>query len=201
MDVLAGSTGIADRRPAATRAGAAGGPGPVAGALAAAPRPRKGSARPVPQRSEAFAHLTLEALRDYRRDLTAEEGRVSYWRRILQARLDVVRAGGIGKELEPALLRPVLTDERVSSGRRWLIDVVPADDVPPLPRLGELWERRVDADDVVGQAELDADLSQAERELSAYRAALHRRIGEATQELIARYREHPALCLSVLPAP
>ena len=164
------------------------------------PRPRKGGARPVPERSDAFAHLALEALREYRRDLTAEESRVSYWRRILQARLDVVRAGGIGKELEPALLRPVLTTERVTSGRRSLVDVVPSGEVPPLPRLDELWERRVATDDVVGQAQLETDLSAAETQLSAYRTALHRRIGEATQELIARYREQPALCLTALPS-
>ena len=163
------------------------------------PRPRKGGARPVPERSDAFSHLELEALREYRRDLTAEESRVSYWRRILQARLDVVRAGGIGKELEPALLRPVLTTERVTSGRRSLVDVVPSGEVPPLPRLDELWERRVAPDDVVGQAQLETDLAKAETQLSAYRTALHRRIGEATQELIARYREQPALCLSALP--
>ena len=164
-----------------------------------APRPRKGGARPAPERSDAFSHLELEALREYRRDLTAEESRVSYWRRILQARLDVVRAGGIGKELEPALLRPVLTTERVTSGRRSLVDVVPSGEVPPLPRLDELWERRVAVDDVVGQAQLETDLAKAETQLSAYRTALHRRIGEATQELIARYREQPALCLSALP--
>lgn len=178
MDVLTGSTGVAEQL---------------------LPRPRKGSARPIPLRSEAYAHLGLETLRAYRRDLAAEEGRVSYWRRILQARLDVVRAGGNGRELEPSLLRPVLTTERVLSGRRALVDVVPSDDVPPLPRLDELWERRVPADDAAGQAALDADLLDAERQLSAYRSALHRRIGEATQELIARYREQPTLCLSALP--
>lgn len=198
MDVLIGSTGIAGRPPTARPAATTAVSRPAARAVAAPARP-KGGARPAPERSAAFAHLSLEALRDYRRDLTAEEGRVSYWRRILQARLDVVRAGGIGKELEPSLLRPVLTADRVTSGRRNLVDLVPSNDVPPLPRLDELWERRVAPDDVVGQAALDADLSEAEKQLSAYRTALHRRIGEATQELIARYREQPTLCLSALP--
>jgi hypothetical protein len=198
MDVLTGTTAGTGVRTAAATLATAGRPAAVS-AASPMPRPRKGGPRPVPQRSDAFAHLSLEALRAYRRDLTAEESRVSYWRRILQARLDVVRAGGLGKELEPALLRPVLTAERVTSGRRSLVDVVPSGDVPPLPRLDELWERRVAPDDLVGQAELDADLAKAETQLSAYRSALHRRIGEATQELIARYREQPALCLSALP--
>jgi hypothetical protein len=54
-------------------------------------------------------------------------------------------------------------------------------------------------DDEAGQAELDHDLARAERQLSEYRAALHRRIADATGELIARYREQPALCLTALP--
>ncbi len=191
MDVLAGSSSGTGQRTGTPPTGARG--------TSSLPPSRKGSARPVPERSDAFAHLGLEALREYRRDLTAEESRVSYWRRILQARLDVVRAGGFGKELEPALLRPVLTTERVTSGRRSLVDVVPSGEVPPLPRLDELWERRVHPDDVVGQAQLETDLAKAETQLSAYRTALHRRIGAATQELIARYYEEPALCLSALP--
>jgi hypothetical protein len=42
-------------------------------------------------------------------------------------------------------------------------------------------------------------LAVAERQLSEYRQALHRRIGDATSELIARYREEPNLCLTALP--
>ena len=163
------------------------------------PAPRKGAARPVPARCADYAHLSIEALREYRRALTAEEGKVSYWRRILQARLDVVRAGSGARELDHEHLRPVLTSERVGAGRQALIEVMPVDDIPPLPSLAELWDRRVERDDVEAQAQLEQDLSLAEAQLSAYRNALHRRIAEATGELIARYREQPALCLSVLP--
>jgi hypothetical protein len=80
-----------------------------------------------------------------------------------------------------------------------LVEVLPVDDIPPLPSLAELWDRRVDEDDEPGRDALQQDLAKVERELSAYRAALHRRIGEATGELIARYRENPTLCLSILP--
>jgi hypothetical protein len=165
------------------------------------PRSRKGATRPVPQRSAGYAHLTLDGVRSYRRALSEEEGRVSYWRRILQARLDVLRSGVTGgaREVDQAALRPLLTDERVGAGRRALVDVVPVDDIPPLPQLEALWERRVEPGDRAGHLELERDLSQAERELSDYRAALHRRIGEVTGELIARYREQPSLCLSALP--
>ena len=161
-----------------------------------APAPRKGAARPVPTRCADYAHLSIDALREYRRALTAEEGKVSYWRRILQARLDVQQAG---RDLDQDHLRPVLTGERVGAGRQALIEVVPVDDIPPLPSLAELWDRRVDPDDADGVRALEQDLRLAEAQLSAYRNALHRRIAEATGELIARYREQPALCLSVLP--
>lgn len=157
---------------------------------------RKGEARPVPTRNDGYGHLSIDALRDYRCALTAEESNVSYWRRILQARLDVVTTGG---ELDTDRLRAVLTTERVGSGRRALVEVLPIDDIPPLPSLAELWDRRVDDHDEAGRAAFAQDLLLAEAQLSAYRSALHGRISEATGELIARYREQPALCLTALP--
>jgi len=192
MDAQAGSDSTVGR----------GVPGGIGLADRPAPERRKGAARPVPVRNAEYAHLSIEALREYRRALNAEEGKVSYWRRILQARLDVVAVGsgsGSGKALDQAHLRPVLTSERVGAGRRALVEVLPVDDIPPLPSLGELWDRAVDPADAEGQTALEADLRVAEAQLSAYRNALHRRIGEATGELIARYRENPSLCLSVLP--
>jgi hypothetical protein len=161
---------------------------------------RRGGPRPVPELSQDFAHLSLDALREYRRTLTAEEDRVSYWRRIIQARLDLLRAGTLGTA-DGEHLRPVLTDRRVASGRTALVSVMPVDDIPPLPSLAELWDRRVEAGDTAAEAELDHDLAVAERRLSDYRQALHRRIADATGELIARYRAQPALCLTALPLP
>lgn len=161
---------------------------------------RSSGSRPVPERSVDFAHLSLDALRDYRRTLTTEEDTVSYWRRIIQARLDVLRAGALGT-VDGERLRPVLTADRVASGRTAMVSVVPVADIPPLPNLADLWERRVSEGDTVGAAELDHDLAAAERQLSEYRSALHRRIEDATGELIARYREQPSLCLSALPLP
>lgn len=150
-------------------------------------------------RSAEFAHLSLDGLRQYRRALGQEESRVSYWRRILQARLDTVRAEGAVGDVEH--LRPMLTEDRVSGGRTALIDVVPVDDIPPLPNLAALWDRTSTIDGVAARHALAGELAQAEAQLSAYRAALHRRLSAATAELIARYREEPALCLSALPLP
>jgi hypothetical protein len=197
MDAQAGMTAAGP--PSSAPAGSARASGP----MPTVPRSRKGGPRPVPERAEAFAHLDLDGLRRYRRALGDEEGRVSYWRRILQARLDLLRAeldGGNGRDLDTAGLGPALTDARVAAGRQTLLEAVPVADIPPLPRLQALWERPVDLTDEPGARRLEADLAAADRQLSDYRAALHRRIAEATGELIARYREEPSLCLSALPS-
>ena len=157
----------------------------------------RGAARPEPVRLPEFAHLSLEALRTYRAALNHEESRVSYWRRIVQARLDVVRAGEDGSGLNH--LRDVLVQAQTGSGRTALVDIVPIDDVPPLPDLAELWDRIPVEGDVAGNSALEADLADAEERLSAYRAALHRRLAGATQELVARYKDDPTLALLALP--
>lgn len=170
----------------------------------AAARAARASARAaaraiVPLRSEDFAALSLDQLRAYRRALLEEEDRVSYWRRILQARLDTLREGGRPSRGDLAALAPVLTAPRVQRGRSALVTVVAADDIPPLPDLARLWEQPHVPGDLAGTAALEEGLVGAEAELSAYRSALHRRLDAATMELIARYREDPARCLEVLP--
>ena len=155
----------------------------------------------VPERSPEFAHLPLVGLRQYRRALTQEESRVSYWRRIIQARLDVVRTLGGTRGPDVEALRPVLGSDRVGAARTALLDVVPVDDIPPLPNLESLWARDPRPGDEAFNESLAAELTKAEAQLSAYRAALHRRLSAATTELIARYREDPSLCLSALPLP
>ena len=164
-------------------------------------RRRRGESRPVPVLSDSYAHLSIDALREYRRALGDEENKVSYWRRILQARLDLVVAGTTEQRVEHARLTPLLASERVGVSRRAVVQVVPLDEFAPLPRLEELWERRVEPGDEQGRAVFEQDLRTAEAQLSAYRAALHVQIGEATGELIARYREDPGLCLTALPLP
>jgi hypothetical protein len=153
-----------------------------------------------PERSPDFDHLSLDGLRHYRTTLSSEEGRVSYWRRILQARLDLVRATESGTAASVEDLRNMFTEDRVSGARTALITIVPVDDMPPLPDLAGLWSRQPKVDDPDHNAGLIRDLVAAESQLSAYRSALHRRLSSATTELIARYREHPDLCLTVLPS-
>jgi hypothetical protein len=152
-----------------------------------------------PQRSPDFAHLSLDGLRHYRATLTAEEGRVSYWRRIIQARLDLVRAAQDGTTAGVEDLRAVFSDTRVNGTRTALVTVDPVDDMPPLPDLASVWARQPVDGDIEGNSALVQDLMKAEAQLSAYRSALHRRLARSTGELIARYHEHPDLCLSALP--
>lgn len=158
-----------------------------------------GRFRSVPERSPDFAHLSLGGLRTYRQTLSAEESRVSYWRRIVQARLDLVRAADAGTVATVDNLRGVFEEARVDTGRNALMSVVPFDDIPPLPDLVELWAREPRVGDDAHNHKLGHDLTRAEAQLSAYRTALHKRLAAATGELIARYREQPELCLSALP--
>jgi hypothetical protein len=158
---------------------------------------RPAAGRRPAQRVPHLEHLELSALRTYRQDLLTEESRVSYWRRILQARLD--NTVGRGDERTPTpKLQSVLSRHQESSRRLAVHTVHDAVGVPPLPDLTVLWESGAGnaADD-----DLVVRLAAAELELSAYRRALHERLDDATSELIARYREQPALALCALPLP
>jgi hypothetical protein len=167
--------------------------------MANRPTTDAGRFRTVPERSPDFAHLSLDGLRAYRQALSTEEGRVSYWRRIVQARLDIVRVAETGATATTDNLRNVFAEARIDSGRRALLTVLPVEDIPPLPDLAEVWAREPITGAIEHNRQLAHDLSRAESQLSAYRTALHKRLAAATSELIARYREEPALCLSALP--
>jgi hypothetical protein len=157
------------------------------------------AAAPPPERDAAYDGLSLTDLRALRAELGSEETRVSYWRRVIQARLDVVRLHQPDADPVADLTR-VLTDATSSVRRLAHIDVQPIDDILPLPDLAEIWSRQVDPDDIPSLSRLEADLAKAERELSTYRRELHRRIDLVTDELIARYREQPLLALQILPS-
>lgn len=169
-------------------------------AEAAARRAERKRARlsaPVPDRDEAFADLSLVELRAMRDALAGEETRVSYWRRIVQARIDVLRAES-GQDAVADLSR-LLADAQSSHRRLAHISVEPVEGLPPLPDLGRLWASEPAADDPASRDLLLSQLAEAESRLSEYRSELFRRIDHVTGELIARYRENPLLALSALP--
>jgi hypothetical protein len=152
------------------------------------------------QPDPALSRLSLRELRAYRQTLIAEENRASYWRRLVQARLDLARSALEGGR-KPGLpdLRRVLASQPATSRRQVLLDVLPVDDIPPLPDLRQLWEQDLTCLDGPELAGLERALAGAERELSDYRSALHSRLGAATGELVQRYRAEPLACLSALP--
>ena len=140
--------------------------------------------------------LSLADLRAYRGRLREEEDRVSYWRRLLHARIDLVEAGrasagALGLE---DLVR-VLGDTGTGRRRRALLGVHAADDLPALPDLAAVWV--VPADGVEAELVLDR-LRAAEQQLAGYRAALLLRLDQATEALVARYQEDPSAALAVL---
>lgn len=143
--------------------------------------------------------MTLDRLRRYRRTLLDEELRASYWRRLLQARRDLLRSGS--EPGDRAALVETLREQRGGAGRQVILTLHPDGGMPILPHLPDLWASGVDAGDERARADLFTRLASAESVLSSYREALHRRLDRATAELVARYHEDPAQCLAALPLP
>jgi hypothetical protein len=153
-----------------------------------------------PSLSPHLARLSLTELRTYRQQLMDEEDRVSYWRRLAHARLDVldaeIRNSGT---LTVEKLIQVLGDTGAGKTRTALAAIRPADPLPELPVLAEMWVTEIDPHDADAIRDAMDRLRAAEVKLTSYRRALHQRIDEATGDLIGRYRQDPSLALSVLP--
>jgi hypothetical protein len=123
-----------------------------------------------------------------RESMRLEERRVSYWRRLVQGRIDLVRAGLAGKQ--PSL------DDLATPGRTntaaarspVAVDLVDRLGTNPLRTVQELWEHPVPWQDSGELAGLEHRLVELETELSAYRRLLHERIDASTGELIRRYQ-------------
>lgn len=157
--------------------------------------------RPAPEPPEidpAYSALTLDDLRSLRRELGEEESRVSYWRRIVQARIDLLTKGAPDGDLVDRLTS-VLAESGAVHRRLQNLSVRPEGGIAALPDLHALWTRIVDPRDPDAVARFLDELQQAETRLSAMRREIHQRLDEATSQLIARYRQDPTLALSALP--
>jgi hypothetical protein len=139
----------------------------------------------------------LRVIRDHYQDV---ENGLSYARRMVQGRLDTVTVelerrgdGGdsdlIGRLPEalaahtrgPGLPRPV----RELEPPAWSDDLlVELDEILPPARLGSISE--LDEGELIGVA---ARIGELEREISALRNDLHRRIDRVQDELVGRYRD------------
>jgi hypothetical protein len=153
--------------------------------------------RPALHREALLGELDLDDLRAMRRQLSAQETKVSFWERIIQGRLDVLQAES---DVDPVThLGRVLTDAPTLPRRPDHLSVAAVDDVPPLVDLTALWTRQVDHADPAACEVLAADLTDAGQRLSEVHSGLFHRIDTVTGELIARYREDPHLALVALP--
>lgn len=154
----------------------------------------------APEPSPHLARLSLQELRAYRERLTVEEERASYWRRLVHARIDVLEAEShTDGVLSFEDLVRVLGETGTGQSRHALLRVRPADPLPDLPVVTDLWGAYVDPHDPASVHEALERLRADERQLTAYRHALHDRIDEATSELIVRYRANPSSALIALP--
>ncbi|WP_246142458.1 hypothetical protein [Nocardioides rubriscoriae] len=146
--------------------------------------------------SPHLASVSLAELREYRERLRTEEERISYWRRLIHARVDLLKAGNLGDSpIDVDALGRVLGDTGTGYVRQALHRVRAADPLPDLPDLAGVWVTPTDASDT---AEALERLGAAELTLTSYRRALHDRIDEATAELIVRYRADPSRALEIL---
>jgi hypothetical protein len=151
------------------------------------------------QPSVPLADLTLRQLRAYRDTLRHEADRVSYWRRVAHGRIDLLTAQRhTGTALSGEQLARVLADTASGRNRAGLMTIAAAEPLPELPELDEIWSEHVDPADEAAAAGFLERLRTAERQLNAYRDALHGRVDETTAELIARYREDPRRALELL---
>lgn len=144
----------------------------------------------------ALETLPLEELRAYRQRLRDEEDRVSYWRRLVHARMDLLQAGrSTDGSISVAELVRVLGDTGTGAARTALMRVRAAEPLPDVPDLTEVWVAPRSADDAARQL---SALEHAEHQLTGYRTALFARIDAAGVELVRRYKADPTLALSVL---
>ena len=149
-----------------------------------------------------WSDLSLDELRSYRRRLADEEERVSYWRRLVHARIDVLVAEAHHERpLTMKELVRVLGDTGTGQGRTALVSVHAAEPLPDLPVLEEMWVTELDPNDTQAVHEAIERLRTAERQLTDYRRALHERLDTATETLISRYREDPVSALVAFDRP
>jgi hypothetical protein len=136
----------------------------------------------------------LDDLRTLRESLREEEQRVSYWRQLVQGRLDLVRTaleGGHPSADDLASLaaaRSGGTRRRSPAATSLALEGL----VSPLAGLEDLWDAPIAWDDPPALHRLERGLVEAEVKLSAYRRALHERIDACTAQLVDHYQRDPA---------
>jgi hypothetical protein len=137
----------------------------------------------------------LDDLRTLRESLREEEQRVSYWRQLVQGRLDLVRTaldGGHPSADDLASL--AAARPRDGARRRSPAATTLAFEglVSPLAGLEDLWDAPIAWGDPRALHLVERGLVGAEVKLSAYRRALHERMDACTAHLVDHYQRDPA---------
>jgi len=149
----------------------------------------------------------LVGLRALREALREEERQVSYWRRLVQGRLDLARtalAGGEPSAEDMAVAaatreRPGDARARRSPAFTGSLRENPLVDDAPTGDLARLWETPMPWDDASRLSEMAEALGEAEAALSVYRRTLHQRIDACTAELVGRYQRDPGELDRIVP--
>ena len=142
---------------------------------------------------ERLRRESLPGLRALRKSLREEERQVSYWRRLVQGRLDLARTALAGDEPNASGIAPGKTgrkraDERRSPALALLTD---GGANRRLANLAGLWETPIPWDDHEELRQVENALVTIEAQLSSQRHDLHERIDACTTELVGRYRRDP----------
>jgi hypothetical protein len=139
----------------------------------------------------------LTALLARRSALRDHEEELSYWRRILQGRIDVLRARLSSRDEDEALRR-VLGGERRPCGRASYVVVRPYRDMLELATCDMLWEKSCDARDEALLVHALDRMVMAEKWISHTRARVFRELDLATEELKRRLSEDVSEYLSIV---
>ena len=148
--------------------------------------------------------LPLDQLRRYRRLLRDEEDRVSYHRRVLFGRVDLLRKVLEAPHrhdqswlLDARELARALQDRRTGPGRAALVRIQHAEALTELPG-PDTWSRDPDLHDPADVHAVLVETQSAADRTSQYRNQIHSRLDEVTGELIARYQADRSAVLRLL---
>jgi hypothetical protein len=150
----------------------------------------------------------LAGLRALRKALREEERQVSYWRRLVQGRLDLAQAALAGDQPSVEKLTATASGQRpdprrIGAPRRSpsFVKFVSGIQNRRLASLAAAWDTQIPWDDPQRLREVEATFVEIEAELSKRRRNLHARIDACTTELVDRYRRDPEELRRLGPSP
>src|SRR6266704_2064437 len=150
----------------------------------------------------------LAGLRALRKALREEERQMSYWRPLVQGRLDLAQAALAGDQPSVEKLTATASGQRQDPRRSGaprrspgFVKFVSGIQDRRLASLAAAWDTPIPWDDKDRLREVEATLAEIEGELSKRRRGLHERIDACTTELVDRYRRDPEELRRLGPSP